>query len=259
MFSLYKLPEAEIILYALVLMRITAFLISSAVLGSPLIPANIKVLLSLALSIVMFPLVRAGSFDPVFVIENFILLTGREIIIGLTLGFLTRLFFFAVQMTGDYLALTIGLSSAQLYNPMSGTQGSAFEQFFSLLATLVFFAINGHHLLISALNESFQMIPLAEMSLKMGPFGQMAEFGQSLMLITLKMSAPVVMAILAVNLSMGILGRAVPQMNVLVTSMPITIGVGFAIVLLTLPLVVVEMQGVLDITTEHLMAVMKAL
>ncbi|MFP5518561.1 MAG: flagellar biosynthetic protein FliR [Bdellovibrionia bacterium] len=259
MFGFYQLPEAEIILFALVLIRISAFIVSCAVIGSPQVPGNIKILLSLVVSILMFPLVQKSAFDPTFVIENFISLTVREILIGLTLGFLTRLFFFAVSMTGDFIAVTIGLSSSQLFNPMSGTQGSSLEQFFTLLATLVFFAVNGHHILISGLNESFALLPVSELALNLGAMGEMSQLGQSLLLITLRMTAPIVVSILAVNIAMGILGRAVPQMNVLVTSIPVTIGVGFAVLFICLPLINVEMESIINFTAEQMMAVMRAL
>jgi flagellar biosynthetic protein FliR len=259
MFSLYKLPEAEIILFALVLFRLTAFIISCAVIGSPQVPTNMKVLLSIVLAVMLYPLVQKSSFEPQFVIDNFISLTAREILVGLSLGFLTRLFFFAVSMTGDLIAVSIGLSSSQLYNPMTGSTGTSLEQFFTLLATLVFLTINGHHLLISAIAESFQMIPLSNMGFNVGALGEAVQYGQDLMVITLKMVAPIMISILAVNLAMGILGRAVPQMNILVTSMPITIGVGLIVLFICLPLLVMEMNFVIDITATKMMAVMKAL
>lgn len=259
MFSLYKLPEAEVILFALILFRLTAFIISCAVIGSPQVPTNMKVLLSIVLAVLLFPLVQKHSFDPSFVNSHFITLAAREMLVGLSLGFLTRLFFFAVSMTGDLIAVSIGLSSSQLFNPMTGSTGTSLEQFFTVIATLVFLTINGHHLLISGIFESFQLIPMTNFNFNVGALGEAVQYGQDLLLITLKMVAPVMISVLAVNLAMGILGRAVPQMNVLVTSMPITIGVGLIILFVCLPLLVTEMNLVIDVTATKMMAVMKGL
>jgi flagellar biosynthetic protein FliR len=259
MTNLYALSEGQLLLFALILMRMTAFVVSSAIFGSPTVSAHLKVLFSLMLSVLLFPIVKAGNVNYLVISDQIILLVARELLIGLTLGFLTRLFFFTVTMTGDLVSITVGLNASQMYNPLLGANGNTMDQFYSVLGTLVFLAVNGHHLLLSALAQSFDMVPVASMNLNWGVFGEMATFGQATLLIAIKMSAPMIVAIFVTNLSMGILGRAVPQMNVLVTSMPVTILLGMSVVFLCLPLFVLEMNGVLDITATKLFMVMKHL
>ena len=259
MLSLFYLPEAQILLFALILLRMMAFVVSAAVIGSPTVIVPVKVLFSIVLAVLMFPLVKVQNPDYLVISNEIIGLAAREIIIGLSMGFLTRLFFFAVSMTGDLLSITMGLSSSQLFNPMMGTNGSSLEQFYSTVGTLVFLSINGHHLLIGALTQSFELVPVSSLSMNVGPFGEMALFAQDMFLMAVKMCAPVMVAILATNVGMGILGRAVPQINVLVTSMPVTIMLGIVLVFMTLPLMVIEMNGVLDVTVAKLFAVMKAI
>lgn len=257
--NLYQLSEGQILLFALVLMRMTAFVVSSAVFGSTAVNVQLKILLSLVLSVLLYPVVKVGNINYLVISDQIIMLCAREILVGLTLGFLTRLFFFTVTMTGDLVSISVGLNASQMYNPLLGQNGNTLDQFYSVLGTLVFLAVNGHHLLISALAQSFDMIPVSSLSLNWGVYGEMATFGQTALLIAIKMSAPVIVAIFITNLSMGILGRAVPQMNVLVTSMPVTILLGMAVVFICLPLFVLEMNGVLDITAGKLFTVMKHL
>lgn len=251
--------EAQILLFALIFLRMIAFVVSSAVFGSPTINASAKVLFSIVLSVMLFPVVKIGNVDYLIISEQIIGLAIRELVIGLSLGFLTRLFFFVVTMTGDLVSVSVGLSASQLFNPMMGTNGNTLDQFYSTIGTLVFLAINGHHMLLNGIAQSYELIPVSSMALNIGPFAEMAVFGQSVMIMAIKMCAPVLITVLLVNLAMGILGRAVPQINVLVTSMPVTIMLGMMVVFLCLPLMVLEMNGLVEITTTKLFAVMKHL
>ncbi|RYZ85484.1 MAG: type III secretion protein, partial [Proteobacteria bacterium] len=139
------------------------------------------------------------------------------------------------------------------------TQSNTVEQFYNTVATLIFFSLNGHHLLIGAIVQSYELVPLAQMKLASGPFAEMATFVQEMMVMALKMCAPIIGAILITNIAMGILGRAIPQINVLVTSMPITLMLGFALMFICIPLLVMEMTSVLNVTHTKLILVMKAL
>lgn len=217
------MTESQVLLFALILLRMLAFIVSSAVFGSPALNTPVKVLLSLVLSIMLFPVVQSTAVNYDVISSEIISLAVRELTVGLVLGFLTRLFFFAVTMTGDLVALSLGLSASQLYNPLMGSHGNSVDQFYSTLATLIFLAINGHHMLLSAIAQSYELVPVSVMTLNMGPFAEIAVYGQTVMIMAIKMCAPVLIAIFLVNLAMGILGRAVPQINVLVTSMPVTI------------------------------------
>ncbi len=102
-------------------------------------------------------------------------------------------------------------------------------------------------------------MPVSSLQLNIGPFGEIALFGQMALLLTIKMCAPVIVTILLVNLAFGILGRAVPQINVLVTSMPVTIMLGMTVVFICLPLLTMEMTGLIEITSSKLFDVMKHL
>lgn len=251
------MTDAQILLFALVFLRMIAFIVSSAVLGAPAINVSVKVLLSVVLSLVVYPVVRIGHVDYLVISNEIIGLAIRELAIGLVLGFLTRIFFFVVTMTGDFVSMSVGLSASQMYNPLMGSNGNSIDQFYSTIGTLIFFSINGHHMLITAICESFQIVPVSSLTFNVGPLGEMAAFGQTTLLLTIKMCAPVLISIFITNLAMGILGRAVPQINVLVTSMPVTIMIGMSVVFICLPLLVMEMHGLVDITADQLFAVMK--
>lgn len=257
--NLYALSEVQILVFALVLLRMLGFIFSAAVFSNPVFNVPVRVLFCLVLAMLVFPVIKTDAAAAKGFTDSLPFLAAREVLIGLIMGFLTRLFFFAVSMTGDLISVSLGLSSAQLYNPMMGSQGGVLENFHVILGSMFFLIINGHHMLISALVQSFDLLPVAAATLKTGGLGEIALFGQDLMVLTIKMSAPILVSILLANLAMGILGRAIPQMNVLVTSFPVTILLGFGVMFVCMPLFVTEMNGLVDVTAVKLLQVLKAL
>lgn len=255
----YALTEVQILVFGLVLLRLLAFVFSAAIFSAPVVNAPIRVLFSLVLAMVIYPLVHV---DPAVLrgFDEFLpFMAVREVVVGLVIGFLSRIFFFAVSMVGDLISISLGLSAAQLYNPMMQSQGGILEQFHVILGSLLFLVLNGHHLLISALIQSFEIVQIGVMTFKTGGLAEMALFGGDLLVITIKMGAPIMVAIFLANLAMGILGRAIPQLNVLVTSFPVTILLGLGTMFICLPLFIGEMHGLIDVTGFKLMQVLKSL
>lgn len=257
--GIYQFSEPQLLLFALVLMRMTAFVVTSAIFGAPSLSVQVKILLSIVLAVLIYPTVKIGNAELLTISNELVSLAAREILVGITLGFLTRLFFFAVTMTGDLISITVGLNASQQFNPLLGQNGNTIDQFYTTLGTLVFLAVNGHHILLGGIAQSFELIPVSGLTLNVGVFAEIATFGQKILVMAVKMCAPVMVAILVTNLAMGILGRAIPQINVLVTSMQATVLVGMAVVFICLPLLIMEMNGIIDATANSLFAVMKNL
>lgn len=263
MFDLTLLSEPYILLFSLIFLRMMAFTFSSALFGLQSVSISVKVLLALSLASLTFPVVKSQGIYTNEILngfsENIIFLASKELITGLVIGFLTRLFFFAVSMTGDLVSVYMGLSNAQLFNPMTNSTGNSMEQFHTLMGVLVLLAINGHHSFISGIFQSYELIPVSVASLKVGSLAEVAYWAQEVLVMAIKMSAPMLVAIITVNIAMAILARVVPQINVLITGAPITFGIGIVLLIICMPLWVLEMNGILDVTTEKLITVLKSL
>ena len=166
MFSFSELNEVQILMFGLILLRMSAFVVAAAVFNSQSISAPLKILISLVFTIVVFrtvatneALVRLSESQ-----ADLLLLASREVLIGIVLGFVTRLFFFAVTMAGEIVSVSMGLGQAQVFNPMMGSMSNAMEQFYSVIATLIFLSLNGHHMIILGIVESFTSTPIAQLS-----------------------------------------------------------------------------------------------
>ena len=253
------LNDTQVILFGLIWLRMVSFVFSSAFLGSPSVNPPIKILFSVVLAFIVFPIAEPVSTDKQSLNDFLVLLAGREVLVGLILGLLTRFFFFALSMAGDMISLSLGLGSAQIYNPFIGQSGQVVEQFFSLTGMVVFLALNGHHLFLTALVQSFEVIPFANLSLHVGGLAEVSQKFQEIFIIMIKMAAPVIVTVFIVNLAMAIMGRAVPQLNVLVTSFPVTIMIGLAVFIISIPLMTIEMNFLMQHTSEQLFKLMRSL
>ena len=257
--SIYQFSEPQILCFALVFLRVTAFLFAWPIFGNESVPTPVKVLLSIVLAICIFPVVPKEQVLQNLLNDNILFLAAKEMFLGVLLGFFARMFFFAISISGQIISMSSGLASAQMFNPAMGSQVQVLEQFQLALATLFFLMINGHHHLISGLAESFNLIPLSMEALNIARLGEMTGVAQDIMVMGLKMSAPVVVAVFVTNVAMGVLGRAVPQVNILVTSMQVTLLVGLGMIFWTLPLFVTEMTGLSEALMTQFFDLMKVL
>jgi flagellar biosynthesis protein FliR len=256
--SIYQFSEQELLAFALIFVRSVAFIVAMPVIGTNSVTAQVKILLALAMSFVLKPVISTTALSVGLTDSLVPFLAMKEIFIGLCIGFIARLFFMCLAMAGQIISVSLGVSSAQLYNPAFNETSSAFDQFFLILATLFFFAINGHHQFIIGLVQSYKIIPLSLDVLAPIDPKQLSTIGQTATEMAIRFSAPILVTILFTNLAMGIVGRAVPQINILITSLPVNTLVGFFVLFVSLPMVLMTMDDLLGQTLQYVFAVLKA-
>jgi flagellar biosynthetic protein FliR len=257
--QVYRFSEPEIIAFAMVMLRMSAFVATWPVFGVESVPAQVKILFALLVAFIVFPVIDWRTVQADFDSPVLIWLAVKEVFVGLVFGFLARMFFMAIRVAGEMISLSMGLSGAQMFNPSMGGQVTPVDTFFYSLAGLFFLAINGHHLFITGIVDSFRIIPLSPGGLSLATFSAIGPFVQEIISIGIRLSAPVIISILVVNLIMGILGKTVPQVNVLVTSLAVNIIVGFAVLIAALPMMMNEMPELLEISAARLFQIMRAL
>lgn len=243
--------------FFLVLVRMSSFIVSWPVFGSVAVNSPTKILFALSLSLMVFPVVDWSLVQGELGDSNMIWLALREAFIGLSFGFLARIFFYAINIAGEIVGASMGIANAQLFNPALGARVTSMEQFHLALATLFFLAINGHHILLSGIVESFNLVPLAGESIAFTGFKKMGFLVQEIMVIGFKLAAPVMVSILFLNIAMGVIGRTVPQINVLITSLPINILVGFVVLIVSVPLFLWKMHDLMDLTAVRVFQMLK--
>lgn len=224
-------------IYLLIFCRMSAFFVTAPIFSTRGVPAPFKIGLSAMIAFII--LMIQGTDQTLPGDLGYILFIFREVLIGLLMGFVANLFFTVIQMAGSFIDLQMGLSMANVLDPMTGTTAPITGNFKYIIAVLVFLSINGHHYLIDGVIRSYNWIPLSNDVFQRIYHGNLGDFLASTFsntfTIALQMAAPLVVAMFLADVALGFLAKTAPQFNVFVIGIPLKILLGFAVLLILIP------------------------
>ena len=250
--------EGWLALLAYPMARILGFLGAAPVFGNNAVPRRIKLMVGLAVTLGLMPVVPSV---PQAALDSWsgLLLIVQQTLIGIAMGLVLRVVFAALDLMGEIISLQMGLSFATFFDPIAGGQTAVVGEFLTLLATLVLLSLNGHLLMLDALARSFEWLPVTATLPHKGGWMVLVRFGASIFASGLLMALPVVTALLITNIALGVLTRAAPQLNLFAIGFPITLTVGFGVLLLTLGHLAPLLQHFYDVGFATLADLLRAL
>jgi len=226
--------------------RIGACLMVAPVFGGTYVPRRLRIVLAGALTLLVLPLLPPAAPAPLLSADG-VLITAQQLLIGAALGFALQLVFDALALGGQLLANGMGLGFAFNLDPLRGVQTPALGQFYVVLGTLTFLALDGHLALIELLLDSFRGLPVGSAGLGPDALLRLALWGGPLFAGALQIALPGMTALLVINLAFGVMSRAAPALNLFAVGLPVSLVFGFVIVLFGLPLV---HSGLVDLLTQ---------
>lgn len=215
-------------------LRIVAMVASAPFFGARGIPASVKIAFSLALTIMVAPMLGPMPNVPVASVPGLMILID-QLLIGTAMGLALRVVFAAVEMAGHIMGLQMGLGFATFFDPQNSTQVPVVGQFLGLIAMLLFLAINGHLVVLTALVDSFRILPVDLTPFASNAWKTLAIWGGEIFSAGVLISMPVVAALMMTNIALAILNRAAPTLNIFTVGFPLTLALGFIGLALTLP------------------------
>jgi len=250
--NLLAFNAAQFLGLFLILARISGVMITAPIFNDQTIPPHVKVGFAVLLSLVFYPVVaRAGLPANVDLVEMGLLLAG-ELAVGLLIGFTAQLLFAGVAMAGEIIGFQMGVSAAHVFDPASNTQVPLIGEINTVLALLLFVVLNGHHLFIDALARSYEIAGPGHVVFGKAAVTHISLVAGKMFVIGLQVGAPLIVALLAANLALGLVARAVPQINIFVVGFPFTIGLGLILMAASFPFFV-EAIGALQGNLEDLL------
>jgi flagellar biosynthetic protein FliR len=236
--------------------RILALVSSSPVLGNPSVPARVKVGLAFVLTLVLTPVLgNMPEVEPGSAIG--LLILAQQIVIGVAIGFTMRIIFTAVEMAGNIAGTQMGLGFATFFDPQNTANTPVVGTFLGMLATLMFLALNGHLYMIEVLAQSFQTLPVTPQPFSAAGWYALVGWGGKIFLAGMLLSMPIMAALLITNLSLGIMTRAAPQLNIFSVGFPITLAAGFVVLAIALPYFVPVFERLLHDGLQMAMQVLR--
>ncbi|HOQ74359.1 MAG TPA: flagellar biosynthetic protein FliR [Limnochordia bacterium] len=223
----------DFVRFSLSFIRLATFFAAAPLFGMRNVPVMVKVGLSALCALVALP-----PLDPLWDLGSWpvlAVLALQEVVVGLVLALAVVLVFAVVSFAGHFVDVPLGFGMASVFDPALGGQIPVFSQFYHVVAVLIFFALDAHLWLIPAVQHSFAAVPLGSAFRLEPSFALFMQLAAEIFIIGLKIALPVMATLLLTDIGLGIVIRAVPQINVFVLGFPIKIMVGMAVVLLALP------------------------
>lgn len=227
--------QTSFLVFFLASVRVVAMLISSPIFSLRQIPSLVKVGLSLIIGVLV-----AGTLDTSSIVMpttafGLYLVVGKEVLIGLAIGYIATLVFTAIRVSAQLMDFSIGFSMAQYYDPSTAGSSTPLERFFNWLAMIIFLTFNFHHIIFSAVIKSFEVVPIGNLQFQSEVVTSILNIFSSSFYLAVQLAAPIVIVLFITDFTMGLIARTVPQINVFILGMPVKVLVGLTAIAAILP------------------------
>jgi len=240
MIDLSSVAVSQFWVFLQVLIRFSSIVAIAPVFGARQVPTQVKVGLTLVLSIALTPLVRSSfpsaDLSPPHDLGGFATVIVLQSMVGMLMGFVVSLVLSAFQIAGSLLDLQVGFSMAQTFDPELNSEATPLSQFQYYYALLLFLLANGHHIVLEALDRSFALLPASKITLASGShLSLMTDVTFGALVNGVKIAAPTCAVLFIVDVSFALMSRAMPQLNIFFVGMPAKVIVGLLLIAVLLP------------------------
>jgi flagellar biosynthetic protein FliR len=227
-------------MFLLMLVRVTAIIMLLPVFGSATIPPQVKVGLSLLLTVILFsgmPAAHSAALPLHNSIPLLVFSLIKECLIGLAMGYASIFLFAAVHFAARLVDTEMGFGMVELIDPTSEEMVTVMGQLWIVVFTIVLLLINGHYFFLLAIQKSFEIIPVLGVDFQAGRLvSHFSGMVGNIFIFALKMSAPIYVALILTEMALGVVARTVPQINIFFVGLPLKIVVGLGTAVIVLPL-----------------------
>jgi flagellar biosynthesis protein FliR len=237
------IPLQPFYVWIMVFLRAVFILAFFPLFGELFIPVRARILLAVMIAMVIAAVVPVNAAMFPATIPGFVRLALTEALLGFGVGLIGRILFAIIQFSGQLMGEQMGFGIINAIDPTGSHQVSVVAELLYVLAILLFMAANLHHAFLTTLARSFEILPPGGATLNPGVVKFMMQLGRTLFDLSLRFSMPVLLIIFAINIGMGMIARAVPQINVFVESFPLRIIAGLSVLMLSLGFTVALWQN----------------
>jgi flagellar biosynthetic protein FliR len=229
--------QAAVPLFLLVLVRASTMFMMMPIFGAGSVPPPVKIGFSFLLTIMVLPMLKETTPAISLAWGGYLVALVSEIGTGLIIGFAASLIFEGANLAGELIGIQMGFGMAQVFNPAAERSVALIGQFYFLIASFVFFSLNGHHWLVAAFWRSFRHVPVGALALSPIIVTRIVELASQIFMVAFILVIPIWGILAMVDLVLAIISQSMPQLQVLFLGMPIKIGVGLLSIMVSLGLI----------------------
>ncbi len=218
----------------IIMIRVGPLIFLMPIIGTPSVPTQVKALTTLATSLVLLPVLNISASQLPQSTIGLVIFVISEITVGAILALFARLVLAALDIAGQVVSVSMGMGMAGAMDPQFGTQVSLIGYLWNIIAILVFLAINGHHLFIKTMVESFTWLAPGTINITSMTLDGMMRGASHMFTLSIQIIAPAGVALFLANVAMGIVAKTVPQVPIMIVAMPMNIAIGFVFISLSL-------------------------
>jgi flagellar biosynthesis protein FliR len=221
------LSSTEIIRFSIVLLRISGIMIFAPFFSSQSIAVQVRVVFALVAAMVLSTSLPASAIPPGLSLANIAGLFLNEALFGVILGFAASFVFAGLQFAGQIISFQLGFSLINLIDPQTEVEAPVFSFLQNYVGLLFFLLLNGHHWFLQAVSESFRYLPVGGVHLQAPLMEHIIRLSSQILVIGLRIAGPIIAITVVTDVVMGVIGRAAPQINIMIVGMPLKLLVGF--------------------------------
>jgi len=244
--------------FLLVLVRLTGLFVVTPVFGTRNVPAYFKIGFAFFMTIILINTLDIPGPEYSNFLE-FAVIIAKEFLIGLALGFIAYLIFNCIYMAGEIVDMQVGFGMVNIVNPLSNIQVPLTANFYYIISLLMLISVKGHYMIIKALYGSYEYIPIDGALKSEGITENVIRLFRNFFITGFKIAAPITAAILITDIMLGIMAKAVPQLNIFVLGLPIKIVVGMALLTVTLPVLAGVLEGIFKTIEDEMVNFLRIL
>ena len=258
MTDVFSIIMDKFTLFLLILVRMSSLFVITPVFGGRNVPSYFKVGLAFFCSVILVTLLKDVTieFTNIFSYASIIL---KELVIGIILGFVSYMVFSALYLAGQIIDTQIGFGMVSVLDPLQRTQVPLVGNFLYIITLIFFLTMNGHHVLLTALFKSYNVLPINSFTFNDVLFNNMLNIFYETFMIGFKISIPIIAASLLAEIALGILTKTVPQMNVFVIGMPLKVGVGLVVLFSMIPMFLTTMDMTFNKMYDYIYIIIKSM
>ncbi|MBQ9983200.1 MAG: flagellar biosynthetic protein FliR [Lachnospiraceae bacterium] len=252
-FSIYHLEY-----FLVILVRVMGVLAYAPIFGNMNVSRRARLFIGIGIA---YAMISIHPYEPLayttFIEYSIILL--KELVVGVTIGFMANVTLSIINMAGQFIDREMGFSMVSSFDANFGTETTITAQFYEMLVMVIMLASNMHYFIISALADSFELIPVGEVMIDTGTlYDVMLQYITTYFVIALRICLPILVATIIVSVVLGVLAKTAPQMNMFVVGIQLKIFAGFAVLFVTLqflPIVTNYVYEQMQVIVEELIKV----
>ncbi len=256
----FDIVQGQVAAFLLVLTRTSGIFFISPFFGSMNVSAKLRAGAAVAAAVIIFPVVvKMYVVEVPETVLMFAATVVKELFIGWLIGLVAYIALSAINLAGKIMDMQVGFAVVQMMDPTTQQQIGLIGNFLYNLTIIFFLIVNGHHIILGALVESFRIIPLDSMVWNQTVPQIMTDLTAGIWLNGMKIAMPVTFAILLTNVGMGILARTMPQMNIFVVGIPMHLMIGTTMLAMMLPFYVLFLDVIFNEMYAHITLILKSL